>query len=153
MCNVQQKLGPVVKSIFSLTSLLMTNWLTAVAKVFSNTLIFCCKNMNSFCNTKATHIFQRKNINIFAIFQDRNFNFTLFNDLLKFWTTGTRSAESIFFTWNNVYNHSLRVALPNIQLYLCVSQNAYKSFEWLKLKAFHLLHFNVVWQPHETEQN
>ena len=33
-------LGPVVQSIADLTSLLMTNWLTVAAKVFSNTLIF-----------------------------------------------------------------------------------------------------------------
>ena len=33
-------LGPVVQSIADLTSLLMTNLLTVVAKVFSNTLIF-----------------------------------------------------------------------------------------------------------------
>ena len=33
-------LGPVVQSIVSLTSSLMTNLLTVVAKVFSNTLIF-----------------------------------------------------------------------------------------------------------------
>ena len=32
--------GPVVQSIVSLVSLLMTNSLTVVAKVFSNTLIF-----------------------------------------------------------------------------------------------------------------
>ena len=38
--------GPVVLSIVSLTSLLMTNLLTAVAKVFSNTLIFFCKNVS-----------------------------------------------------------------------------------------------------------
>ena len=33
-------LGPVVQSMVSLLSLLMTNSLTAVAKVFSNTFIF-----------------------------------------------------------------------------------------------------------------
>ena len=33
-------LGPVAQSIVSLTSLLMTNSLTVVSKVFSNTLIF-----------------------------------------------------------------------------------------------------------------
>ena len=33
-------LGPVVQSIVSSTSSLMTNWLTAVAKVFSNMLLF-----------------------------------------------------------------------------------------------------------------
>ena len=32
---------------------------------------------DSFCNVKATHIFQQKNINVVAIFQDRNFKVTL----------------------------------------------------------------------------
>ena len=36
----QRNLSPVVESIVSFTSLLMTNSLTVVAKVFSNTLIF-----------------------------------------------------------------------------------------------------------------
>ena len=46
--------------------------------------------MSSFCNAKATHIFSAKNINVFAkninvfaIFQDRNFNLTLANNLVK----------------------------------------------------------------------
>ena len=52
----------------------MTNLLTVAAKVFSNTLIVCCKNVSSFCNAKATHIFAAKTINVFAIFHDRNFN-------------------------------------------------------------------------------
>ena len=37
-------LGPVVQSIASLTSLLMTNSLNVVAKIFSNTLIFLWQN-------------------------------------------------------------------------------------------------------------
>ena len=37
--------GPVVQSIISLTSLLMTNSLTVVAKVFSDTLIFFAVKM------------------------------------------------------------------------------------------------------------
>ena len=37
--------GPVVQSIVSLTSSLMTNSLTVVAKVFSNTLVFFAANM------------------------------------------------------------------------------------------------------------
>ena len=40
-----EKLGPVVQSIVSQTSLLMTNSLTFVAKVFSNTLIFFAEKM------------------------------------------------------------------------------------------------------------
>ena len=63
----------------------MTNLLTVVAKVFSNTLIFLLqKCLYSFCNAKATHAFSVKNINVFAIFQDRNFNFTLANNFVKF---------------------------------------------------------------------
>ena len=41
----------------------MINSLTIVAKVFSNTLIFCCKNVSSFCNANAYHIFLAKDIN------------------------------------------------------------------------------------------
>ena len=37
---------------------------------------------------KPTHIFSAKNINIFAIFQYRNFNIMLANNFVKFWTTG-----------------------------------------------------------------
>ena len=38
-------LGPVVQSIVSLTTSLMTKSLTGVAKVFSNTLIFLLQKM------------------------------------------------------------------------------------------------------------
>ena len=81
-------LGPVVQSIVSLTSLLMTNQLAVLAKVFSNTMIFLLQNVSSFCNAKATHIYAAKNIKVFAIFQDRNFNITLANNFVKFWTNG-----------------------------------------------------------------
>ena len=37
----------------------MTNLLTVVANIFSVTLIFLLKNVSSFCNAKATHIFQQ----------------------------------------------------------------------------------------------
>ena len=56
-------------------SLLMTNSLTVVTKVFSYTLIFLLQKCE-FCNAKATHIFSPKNINVSAIFKDRNFNVT-----------------------------------------------------------------------------
>ena len=62
----------------------MTNSLTVVAKVFSNTLIFLLQNVSNFCNGKTTHIFPAKNINVFAIFQDRNFNVKLANNFVKF---------------------------------------------------------------------
>ena len=38
--------------------------------------------MSSFCNAKAIHIFSAKNISVFAIFQDRNFNVTLANNFV-----------------------------------------------------------------------
>ena len=66
-------LGPVVQSIVSLTSLLMTISLTIIAKYID---IFAAK----------IWVFSQKNINAFAIFQDRNFNITLDNNYVKFWT-------------------------------------------------------------------
>ena len=62
----------------------MTNLLTVLAKVFSNTLMFCCKNVSSFCTTKATHIFAAKIMNVLAIFQDGNFKVTLLTTSLSF---------------------------------------------------------------------
>ena len=63
----------------------MTNWLTVVAKVFSNTLI-CLLLKKIVAFAKATHIFSANNINVlvFAIFQDRNFNVTLGNYFVRF---------------------------------------------------------------------
>ena len=78
-CTISDQ-GPVVQSMVSLMNVLMTNSLTAVAKVFSNTLIFLLQKLLTF--------FSAKNINVFAIFQDRNFNVMLANTLIKFWTTG-----------------------------------------------------------------
>ena len=62
----------------------MINSLIVVAKVFSNTLIFLLQNVSSFCNAKAALIFSAKNINVFAMLQDRNFNVKLANSLVKF---------------------------------------------------------------------
>ena len=59
----------------------MTNLLTVLAKVFSNTLIFLLQNVNSFCAAKTTHIFSAKNTYVFAIFQDRNFDVMSANNI------------------------------------------------------------------------
>ena len=53
--------GPVVQSIVSLMSLLITNSSTAVAKVFSNTLTFLLQK----CECKSYSHFSAKNINVF----------------------------------------------------------------------------------------
>ena len=54
----------------------MTNLLTVVTKVFSYFDIFAAKNV--------THIFSAKHINVFDIFQNRNFNIMLANNFIKF---------------------------------------------------------------------
>ena len=71
-------LGPLVQSIVSLICLLMTNPFTVLAKVFLSTLIFLLQKY-----AKATNIFAAKNISVFAIFQDRNFNVTLANNFIN----------------------------------------------------------------------
>ena len=38
----------------------------------------------AFAYAKATHIFSTKNISIYAIFNDQNFNDTLSNDIISF---------------------------------------------------------------------
>ena len=68
-------LGPVFQSFVSLTSSLMTNLLTAVAMVFSNTLIFLLQ--------KYARIFLAKNITVFAILQIRNLNVMSANNFVK----------------------------------------------------------------------
>ena len=58
-------LGPVVQSLVSLTSLLVVKSLTVLVSKISNSQVFCCKNVSSFCNAKATHIFFSKNISVY----------------------------------------------------------------------------------------
>ena len=60
------------------TVLLVTNSLAVVAKVFSKTFIFLLQKCKSYSD------FFSKNINVFAIFQDTNFNVTLANNFVKF---------------------------------------------------------------------
>ena len=58
----------------------MTNSLAVVAEIFSNTLIFLLQK----CECKSYPHFFSKNIDVFAIFQDRNFNITLAKTSLSF---------------------------------------------------------------------
>ena len=69
-------------------SLLMTNSLTVVAKVFSDTLIFLLQKYESILQCESYSHFLAKNINVFAIFQNRNFYITLGNKFVKFCTAG-----------------------------------------------------------------
>ena len=47
-------------------------------------MIFAEKMWVAFANAKATHIFFSKNISIYAIFNDQNFNDMLTNDIVSF---------------------------------------------------------------------
>ena len=53
--------------------------------------IFCWKNVSSFCNAKATHIFSAKNIRILCIESAKTVNEMTVNEIVKLttlWTTG-----------------------------------------------------------------
>ena len=80
--------GPVVQSIVSLTSSLIINLLTVVANIFKYIDIFAAKMWVAFAMQKLLTFLQQKNINVFAIFQDRNFIIMLANNFVKFLTTG-----------------------------------------------------------------
>ena len=59
--------------------------------------IFCWKNVSSFCNAKATHIFSAKNIRILCIESAKTLNEMTLNDLVKLttlWTNGPRNEKS-----------------------------------------------------------
>ena len=90
----RQILGPDVQNFVSLTSSVKTNALTVVAKVFFKYIdIFAAKMWVDFAVQKLLTFFS-KNINGFAIFQDRNFNVTLANNFVKFWATGPWSRKN-----------------------------------------------------------
>ena len=61
----------------------MTNSFTAVAKAFSNTLIFLLQKFELLMQ-KLLIFFSAKNINVFAIFQNRNLNVTHANNFVSF---------------------------------------------------------------------
>ena len=65
--------GPVVQSIVNLTTSLMTNSLKAAAIICKYIDIFAARIVKSY-----SHFFS-KNIDVFAIFQDRNLNVALAN--------------------------------------------------------------------------
>ena len=76
-CNANHSanLGPVVQSIVSLASVFMTTYV--VAEVIFKYIDNCAAKIWEM--QKLLTFFQQKNINVFAIFQDRNLNVTLAN--------------------------------------------------------------------------
>ena len=73
-------LGPVVHSIFSLTSLLVVKMLNVLVSRISNSQVFLLKK----CECKSYSHFFSKNISVYAIFNDQCFNDTLTNDIVSF---------------------------------------------------------------------
>ena len=61
--------------------------------------------MSSFCSAKATHIFSANSVNVFAIFQARNFNVTLANNFVKFWPTGPCHGLTSGCPGSSIYPH------------------------------------------------
>ena len=72
--------GPIVQSVVSLTSLLVVKRLTGLVSTISYLQLFLLKKVNA----KATHIFFRQNISVYAIFDDQRFNDTLTNNIISF---------------------------------------------------------------------
>ena len=81
MCGIQ---GPVVQSIISLTSSLVVKILTVLVSTVSNSQVLLLKNVSSFCKCKSYSHFFSKNISIYAIFNDQNFNNMLINNIISF---------------------------------------------------------------------
>ena len=60
----------------------MVKMLTVLVSTISNSQVFWLKNVSSFC--KSYSQFFSKNISIYAIFNDQNFNNMLTNEMVSF---------------------------------------------------------------------
>ena len=76
--------GPVFQSIVSLTSSLVVKMLTVLVSTITNSQAFLLTNVSSFCKCKNYSHFFSKNISVYALFSDQNFNDTLTNDIVSF---------------------------------------------------------------------
>ena len=67
-----------------LTSSLVVKMLTVPVSTISISQVFLLKNVSSFCKCKSySHIFS-KNISVYTISNDQNFNYTLTYDIVSF---------------------------------------------------------------------
>ena len=75
--------GPVIQSIVSLTNSLVVKMLTSLVStcIISDSQVCFAEKM---WVHEAIHIFFSKNIGIYAIFNDKNFNDLLTNDIVSF---------------------------------------------------------------------
>ena len=80
--------------------------LTVLVNTISNLQVFLLKKKNA----KATHVFS-KNISVYALFNDQNFNDMLTNDIVSFEQVGPGGQMVLFKFWGK-YDKDLRC--PNI---------------------------------------
>ena len=73
--------GPVVQSVVSLSNTLVVKILTVLLSTISHSQVFLLKKM---WVAFAKLLFFSKNISVYAIFNDQNFNNTLTNDIVSF---------------------------------------------------------------------
>ena len=102
-----KSLGPVVQSIASIMSSLMTNTLSIVAKVFSNTFIFCCKKVCGYCKSY-THCFSKKLLMYLPYFKVE-----ILTSRLLIWTTEPLLSILSQFVWLSVDIHCTTKDLGN----------------------------------------
>ena len=62
----------------------MLKMLIVLVSTISNSQLFLLKNVRSFCKCKSYSHFFRKNISVYALFNDQSFNDTLTNEIVGF---------------------------------------------------------------------
>ena len=85
--------GPVVHSVFSLTSSLVVKMSTVLVSTISDTQICLLKNVSSFCKS---HFCFSKNISPYKY--DQSFNDTITNDIVSFEHLGPEFHFELFFS-------------------------------------------------------
>ena len=127
--------------------------------------IFCWKNVSSFCNAKATHIFSAKNIRILCIESAKTVNEMTLNELVKLttlWTTGPRFA--VFSVngrlkvcgcavWSGLslsaysgrhFYCLARPVYPNFTVYLQSLLRVHPYFNWKEIRNSLLFQFSIT---------
>ena len=92
-----ENLGPVVQSVLSLTSSLVVKILIVLVVQYLIHRYFCWENVSSFCNCKSYSHFFSKDISVYAIFYDQNFNDTFINDIVSFEQLGPDFSTALRF--------------------------------------------------------
>ena len=126
--------------------------------------IFAAKMWVAFAMQKLLTFLRQKNMNIFAIFQDRNFTVTLANNIVKFLTAGPRlstfsfSCEPMICSFNisGTINATMYLEGTHIRVKLGRSINKKSIYSWEDLerqrKCWRMFCFRNIF-PHRFLQN